>query len=44
MIGRFEIFTLALSEMTSSWNKIATEELKPYRPRKKRHKHIKREG
>ncbi len=30
MIGRFEVFTLALSEMTSSWNKIATEELKPY--------------
>ena len=30
MTGRFEIFTLALSEMTSSWNKIATEELKPY--------------
>ena len=30
MIGRFEVFTLALSEMTTSWNKIATEELKPY--------------
>ena len=30
MIGRFEVFTLALSEMTSSWNKIATEEMKPY--------------
>lgn len=30
MIGRFEVFTLALSEMTSSWNKIATEELKKY--------------
>ena len=30
MIGRFEVFTLALSEMTSSWNKIASEELKPY--------------
>ena len=30
MIGRFEIFTLALSEITSNWNKIATEELKPY--------------
>lgn len=30
MIGRFEIFTLALSELTSSWNKIAAEEMKPY--------------
>ena len=30
MIGRFEVFTLALSELTYSWNKIATEELKPY--------------
>ncbi len=29
-VGRFEVFTLALSEMTSNWNKIATEELKPY--------------
>ena len=30
MIGRFEIFTLALSEISSSWNKIASDELKPY--------------
>ena len=30
MIGRFETFTLALSEITSSWNKIAAEELTPY--------------
>lgn len=30
MIGRFEIFTLALSEISASWNKIATEELKPF--------------
>ncbi len=30
MIGRFEIFTLALSEMLTSWNKIATDELKPF--------------
>lgn len=30
MIGRFEVFTLALEEITSSWNKIATEELKPF--------------
>ena len=30
MLGRFEIFTLALSEMTYSWNKIATDELKPF--------------
>ena len=30
MIGRFETFTLSLSEITSSWNKIASDELKPY--------------
>lgn len=30
MIGRFEIFSLGLSQITSSWNKIATEELKPF--------------
>ena len=30
MVGRFEVLTLALNEMTYSWNKIATEELKPY--------------
>ena len=30
MVGRFEIFTLALSEILSSWNKIASDELKPY--------------
>ena len=30
MVGRFEIFTLGLSEITSSWNKIATDELKPF--------------
>ena len=29
-IGRFEVFTLALSEIMSNWNKIATEELRPY--------------
>lgn len=30
MIGRFEIFSLSLSEIMSSWNKIATDEMKPY--------------
>ena len=30
MVGRFEIFTLGLSEITSSWNKIASDELKPF--------------
>ncbi len=30
MIGRFETFTLALSEIMSSWNKIAAEEMKPF--------------
>lgn len=30
MIGRFEIFTFGLSDLTSSWNKIAAEELKPF--------------
>ena len=30
MIGRFETFTLALSQISSSWNKIAQEELAPY--------------
>ena len=30
MIGRFETFSLALSEIMSSWNKIATEEMKPF--------------
>jgi len=30
MIGRFEVFTLSLSKILSDWNKIATEELKPY--------------
>lgn len=29
-VGRFEVFTLSLSEMTSSWNKIATDEMKKY--------------
>ena len=29
MIGRFEIFSLGLTQLTSSWNKIANEELKP---------------
>lgn len=28
MIGRFEIFSLGLTQLTSSWNKIANEELK----------------
>ncbi len=30
MVGRFEVFTLGLSELTSGWNKIATDELKPF--------------
>lgn len=30
MVGRFEIFTLSLSEISSSWNKIAADELKPF--------------
>ena len=30
MVGRFEVFTLGLSEIMSSWNKIATDELKPF--------------
>ncbi len=30
MIGRFEIFSLGLTQLTSSWNKIANEELKPF--------------
>ncbi len=30
MIGRFETFTLALSRLSSYWNKIASEELAPY--------------
>ena len=30
MIGRFETFTLALSEITASWNKIAADELKSF--------------
>ncbi len=30
MIGRFETFSLALSEIMSSWNKIATEEMKSF--------------
>ncbi len=30
MIGRFEVFSLGLTQLTSSWNKIATEELKPF--------------
>ena len=30
MIGRFETFTFALDKISSSWNKIATEELKPF--------------
>ena len=30
MIGRFEIFSLGLSQLTSGWNKIAAEELKPF--------------
>ena len=29
-VGRFEVFTLALSEIMSNWNKIATDELRPY--------------
>lgn len=30
MVVRFEAFTLGLSQITSAWNKIATEELKPF--------------
>ena len=30
MVGRFEIFTLGLSELMSSWNKIAAYEMKPF--------------
>lgn len=30
MVGRFEIFTLGLSEISTSWNKIAADELKPF--------------
>ena len=30
VIGRFEVFTLGLSEISASWNKIAADELKPY--------------
>ncbi len=30
MIGRFETFTFSLSEIMSSWNKIAAEEMKPF--------------
>jgi len=30
MVGRFEIFTLGLSEIMSSWTKIASDEMKPF--------------
>ncbi len=30
MIGRFETFTLALSSITASWNKIAADEMKKF--------------
>ncbi len=30
MLGRFETFTLSLSEIMSSWNKIAAEEMKKF--------------
>ena len=30
MIGRFEIFSLGLTQLTAAWNKIANEELKPF--------------
>ena len=30
MIGRFETFSFALENLSSSWSKIATEELKPF--------------
>ncbi len=30
MIGRFETFTFALSELSASWNKIAAEEMKKF--------------
>ena len=30
MIGRFEVFSLGLSQLTNRWNKIATDELKPF--------------
>ena len=30
MVGRFEVFTLGLLEIMSSWNKIAAEEMKAF--------------
>ena len=30
MVGRFGVFTLAISEISTYWNKIATEEMKAY--------------
>ncbi|MBE7034235.1 MAG: MarR family transcriptional regulator [Ruminococcaceae bacterium] len=30
MVGRFEVFTLGLSEIMSSWTKIASDEMKPF--------------
>ena len=30
MIGRFEVFSLSLSEILTSWNKIATDEMKRF--------------
>ena len=30
MIGRFEVFTLGLSEIMSSWNKIASDEMSTF--------------
>ncbi len=30
MVGRFEVFTLGLSEIMSSWNKIAAEEMSAF--------------
>ena len=30
MIGRFEIFSLGLTQLTAAWNKIANEELRPF--------------
>lgn len=30
MVGRFEVFTLGLSEIMSSWNKIAADEMRAF--------------
>lgn len=30
MIGKFEVFSLSLTKIMSDWNRIASEEMKPY--------------